>query len=164
MSAISNLHRTSPLIALPCATIIAILLQQSAAIYILLFLDQEVLTEPTNDMGGRAYRARLLALASQRSGQDQYVSTSGPRAGAAPMSGGTLARTSSRNAPSIEREVGEERNERTRYRDEDDDDEVEEEQTEEEEEDDDATQRGAADEGKAYYGFTNNSLKAPQFI
>ncbi|KAL8287209.1 hypothetical protein RQP46_003661 [Phenoliferia psychrophenolica] len=32
------------------------------AVYILLFLDQEVLTEPTNDMGGRAYRARLQAL------------------------------------------------------------------------------------------------------
>jgi serine/threonine protein kinase HipA of HipAB toxin-antitoxin module len=83
------------------------------------------------------------------------------------MSGGSLARTSSRNLPtSQEREVGDERVQRTRYRD--DDEEVEEEETEDEEaDDDDATQRG--DSGAAYYGFggapkTNNSLKAPQFI
>lgn len=34
------------------------------AIYILLYLDQEVLSELTNDMGGRAYRARTAALAA----------------------------------------------------------------------------------------------------
>lgn len=34
------------------------------AVYILLYLDQEVLSELTNDMGGRAYRARTAALAA----------------------------------------------------------------------------------------------------
>lgn len=57
------------------------LLPQTAVIYILLYLDQEVLTEPTHDAGGRAYRARILALAqyqTRRNAQSKGISTAGP--------------------------------------------------------------------------------------
>ncbi|KEI37333.1 uncharacterized protein L969DRAFT_96413 [Mixia osmundae IAM 14324] len=42
------------------------------AVYILLHLDQEVLSELTNDMGGRAYRARTAALNEERDRMNRY--------------------------------------------------------------------------------------------
>ena len=77
------------------------MLPQSIVIYILLFLDQEVLTEPTNYMGGRAYRARTLALAqhqAQLNAERNAVSTAGPLQmsersdNVGPMAGGATSR------------------------------------------------------------------------
>lgn len=87
------------------------------ALYVFLYLDQEVsyecgdeedrlpdfsrilqvLTEPTNDLGGRAYRARLAATASRRESRSAQrgVSVAGPlrsnsmsEVGPGPMAGG----------------------------------------------------------------------------
>ncbi|KAM0751213.1 hypothetical protein T439DRAFT_347773 [Meredithblackwellia eburnea MCA 4105] len=74
--------------------------------YILLYLDQEALTEPTNDVGGRAYRARLAALHQYRLSQSSQrgVSTAGPSSGPGPMAGGTpipSAVAASRTLPSV---------------------------------------------------------------
>ncbi|KAK4051675.1 hypothetical protein OIO90_004625 [Microbotryomycetes sp. JL221] len=73
------------------------------ALYTLLYLDQEVLTEQTNDMGGRAYRARQNALQQRRTirnAQRSSVGTAGlsrsPSAAGGPMAGGVA---SSRRIP-----------------------------------------------------------------
>mgnify|MGYP001560352613 FL=1 len=74
----------------------------------LIFLWTQVLTEPTNDMGGRAYRARLQALNQNRALEAAHtnaVSTAGPAStamsqagsGPGPMAGGVA---SSRALPS----------------------------------------------------------------
>ncbi|SCZ88323.1 BZ3500_MvSof-1268-A1-R1_Chr10-2g02919 [Microbotryum saponariae] len=75
--------------------------------YILLYLDQEVLTERTNDMGGRAHRARQQALASRRAlaaADIQGLGRAGPMSsqrslnGPGPMAGGVAT---SRLAPTM---------------------------------------------------------------
>ncbi|KAI5479995.1 hypothetical protein MNV49_002285 [Pseudohyphozyma bogoriensis] len=64
------------------------------AIYVLLYLDQEALTEPTNDLGGRAYRAHKAALASYRAETQERrrksASIAGPRGGS-PTTGEAVA-------------------------------------------------------------------------
>lgn len=117
----------------------------SIVIYILLFLDQEVLTETTNDCGGRAYRARTAALQAHQTrvnAERNQVSTAGPNRSrvmsqAGPMAGGVA---SSRAVPTTRS------NRPERYRDEErrsDDDEEEEEEDE----------SNAAGNGQGYYGY-----------
>ncbi|ORY83509.1 hypothetical protein BCR35DRAFT_351976 [Leucosporidium creatinivorum] len=73
--------------------------------YTLLYLDQEVLTEPTNDLGGRAHRARKSALAHrnmQRQSQRQSAEAAGlasPTTGGAGARGGPGGSPTSRRVP-----------------------------------------------------------------
>ncbi|GAA5952577.1 hypothetical protein JCM21900_003422 [Sporobolomyces salmonicolor] len=100
-----------------CAAQMAIV--WAIALYILLFLDQEILTEKTNALGTRAYLARARALQQRRvlrAAREAGVSTAGPfnsrasptsfgatredelRTAAGPMAGGVVA---SRAAPAV---------------------------------------------------------------
>jgi len=96
---------TFGLVTLTFVTVTAI------ATYILLYLDQEVLSELTNDMGGRAYRARTYALAlqqqrqaaeygaySEKPGHRRTQSYAGTQT-ARPYSGGSEDRAASRAIP-----------------------------------------------------------------
>lgn len=129
--------------------VIQMVVVYTAAIYILLFLDQEVLTEPTNDMGGRAYRARTLALAQHQTllnAERAQVSTAGPlpmaerNLGAGPMAGGASSRSLPRNVEENGLAGG------RRYQDEEETEDGEDEETEEEHEQGDESAGG-------YYGF-----------
>lgn len=98
----------------------------------------------------------MLALASHQSAisaRNANISTSGPRAGDAPMSGGTVSRTpSSRIAP---RASFEEVNNSTRYRDEL--------HSADEEQRDDEEEEEATEEGVGYYGFENTGARGREW-